>query len=350
MKIDAREWVATLRSLVKVASRPSALPEPGMLGIVINGDAATLTAVCAETSVKATAPVDGGGHASICIDAQSLLTVLSTAPSSTCDIAIDSTTLTVKSGRSKHSIGITDTFPPAIDRAGEWTVRIDKRCLSNATKVAYATSNDTTRPSLTCVHLQIARDGKVVALAVDGHRAAVFGKCIDDAAIEGSVSPTSISLLDGIESDVVDVSDVGNFIVFSSPTMTVHARKLDTDATPFWRWVTPTEQATIAYIDVSVLKGSVRRVASLCQKTTGIQVTPNGSSLHLSAATDSGASEDIVTVESMSGDMPPFKVNIMYLMQCLDVHSDVIEIHVVDGETKITIVDGKFTSTIMPMR
>lgn len=226
-------------------------------------------------------------------------------------------------------------------------------------KTRFAISTEETRYYLNGIFMHVV-DGKLLAVATDGHRLA---RVAIDAPAGADGMPDVIvprkcvaevrKLLDEVTGDV-EVSLNATKIRFRVGTAILTSKLID-GTFPDYSRVIPTKNDRLLKIDTKALAEGVDRVSAIAtERTRAVKMSLDRDRITLSVTSpESGtASEDVPAVYSSEGFDVGF--NAKYLLDILgEIQTDEIEIHLADAAAPTLIREGATSPALyvlMPMR
>lgn len=178
MRVARNEFARLLAQVTKAVESRNTIPILGHVRLVATAGTLTATTTDLDLQITGSMPAEGG-DAAFCVDARMLAGIVGKASGDVVDLDLDDR-LTVKCGRSRFTLSVlpVEDFP-TMD-TGSYDVEFDLDLAALAGPVQFAISTEETRYYLNGIYLHVT-DGKVVAVATDGHRLA---KHIGSAAPE----------------------------------------------------------------------------------------------------------------------------------------------------------------------
>lgn len=258
--------------------------------------------------------------------------------------------LVVKSGRSRFKVATlpVDGFPELKQPDYTTTATIDLAALF--APVTFAMSNEETRFYLNGVFVHTTSDGRLRAVATDGHRlAAVYGPELTLAA--GIIVPRKTVGL--IPEGTVQV-DIGEGRIRFVQGDTTIVSKLVEGSFPDYERVIPKENDKLVTLENKALLTAVGRVGVFASERAGkavrLEVAPG--QVVLSVTGEEGQADDEIVADY---DGEPFEIgyNARYLAELVgSVEGDKVTFEIRDGGSPARITGGNpdWCGVLMPMR
>ncbi|MBM3743305.1 MAG: DNA polymerase III subunit beta [Actinobacteria bacterium] len=361
---DSVNWVS--RSL---STRPIMT---ALLGIVIDAQKdVTLSASDLETSAKSSFTAEIKEPGRVLVPGRLLTEISKTLPNKTVLFQLDGTRVLVTAGSAKFTL---PTLPlneyPNLPNLPETSGTIASELFATAVnQVAVAAGRDDSLPTLTGIHIDIAKETITLA-ATDRYRLAVReinwtpndpeltttallrARTLADAA-RSIASTKSVSIA------IAPTSNNERLVGFASDAKTMTSRQLDGSFPPY-RHLLPSETSANAVIEVAKLLDSVRRVALVTDKTVPLRLKFNNNTLQLEA----GAGDEAQATEELeiiyNGEAIDIAFNPTFLTDGLSALSTVYVNIAFTGSNKPATLTGKskadggadtsFRYLLMPMR
>ncbi len=344
------------RTTIPILSHCLIVAEPGRLRVVASD-------LDIEATITAPAAVERPG--SVALPAHLLAGIVSklTASTLTVDLAEGAPTVAIVAGRSRFAL----PWLPAEDypslSVGELPCRFElqsadlRRILDD---VAFAISTEESRYYLNGAYMH-PLDGKLVAVATDGHRLArsvmplpagaddfppalVPRKTVAEIlkAVAGETKPTSVAV-----SDAKIRIEIGELVLLS---------KLIDGVYPDYSRVIPADQPIAVTVDRAELAAAIDLVSTVrAEKTSRLKMEIGEGRILLDMFDPTGGSAASEEVNAeLSGDPIVIGVNARYLADAVEsFDAEIVTIHMTDPTLAMRIVDPKrddLAVVVMPMR
>ncbi|WP_100961005.1 DNA polymerase III subunit beta [Bosea sp. FBZP-16] len=262
-------------------------------------------------------------------------------------ISIEPNNLIVKSGRSRFKLPTlpAEDFPDIT--VGEFTTTFTTDLAALFKPVSFAISTEETRFYLNGIYLH-AVDGKLRAVATDGHRLAQH----DGAAAEsfpGVIVPRKVVGL--VPPGEIDVSISSTKVRFVSDALEVVSKVIDATY-PDYQRVIPRDNAKVASVDRAALFAAADRVSTISsERGRSVKLSFADGSLALSVKSDEGSAEDELAV---GYDAEPLEIgfNASYLRDVLGTFGDESVLLRLNDASSPAVIDagGPMLCALMPMR
>lgn len=331
--VEAGEMTRALKSIKGVVERRTTIPILSHMLVASAAGGLTLTGTDLDMQATAEAPTQSGGVGAAAFPSL-LLDFLSKLPPRDL-VAVDwdkkREVGTFTSGKVKFKFKTlpADDFPQLQQPDGMTSFRLPPGDLASLLgKVAYAVCADEARYYLGGIYLHIA-DGKIVAVATDGHR---LGRTAIAAPDEALAMPSVIvsragvrqilGLLDGLDCDV-EIAVAERMIRVSAGPRAFVLKNID-GSYPDYRRVIPAEPPEVATVSAAGLAAALERVAVILERAETQRATLEAVAGDLQVSTRSRNghdAEDTVAADIMAGGhgKPPWKANfnVGYLRETL---------------------------------
>jgi DNA polymerase-3 subunit beta len=259
----------------------------------LKGNVLTLTATDLETMIRVQMDVnDAQGDGRICIPSKILLEYLKNLPEQPITFNINEGDLSIEmsSDVGKYKIGgeKADDFPkePAPGDTTSFTIP-SIAMIESINKTLFAVSNDTLRPAMTGVYMQLAKDG-ITFVSTDAHRLVRFTRTdIACPAEDGFVVPKKpLQQLRGTlpaDDTQLQLSYNSSHLFVTTNRMSMSCRLIDARFPPY-KDVIPTNNPYKLTINRGDFMSALKRVSIFANKTTNqVVLDINGNALQLSA-------------------------------------------------------------------
>lgn len=361
---DSVNWVS--RSL---STRPIMT---ALLGIVIDAQKdVTLSASDLETSAKSSFAAEIKEPGRVLVPGRLLTEISKALPNKTVTFQLDGTRVLVTAGSAKFTL---PTLPlneyPNLPNLPETSGTIASELFATAVnQVAVAAGRDDSLPTLTGIHIDIAKETITLA-ATDRYRLAVreINWTPNDPELTTTALLRARTLADAartiantksVSIAIAPTSNNERLVGFASDAKTMTSRQLDGSFPPY-RHLLPSETSANAVIEVAKLLDSVRRVALVTDKTVPLRLKFNNNTLQLEA----GAGDEAQATEELeiiySGEAIDIAFNPTFLTDGLSALGTAYVNIAFTGSNKPAMLTGKskadggadtsFRYLLMPMR
>lgn len=288
MRIARNELARLLAATVKVVEARNTIPILSTVRLV--AAYGTLTATATDLDVAVTASTAADGEFSACIDARMIGDIVRKLPTDAeVDIDVDGNIATLKAGRARFKLPVLPVSDfPNIEH-GAYDAEFDADLAALFAPVKFAISSEEQRYYLNGVFLHVA-DGRLAAVATDGHRLARHIGQEIDVAFAGIIVPRKMSEI--MPSGTVSVAVSGTKIRVVSDGA-VFVSKLIDGTFPDYLRVIPTGNDNLARADKAALAAATDRVAIVsAAHGSGVRMAVGGGAIVLTVrgvaeATDS---------------------------------------------------------------
>lgn len=345
--IKRDELTRAITAVGKVVESRNVMPILGHLLIEADADGIRVTATDLGilATARAVASVDAAG--SICVDAK-LFGDIARKSGGDLSISLEGDKLTLKSGRSRFALSTRDAVDFPLFGKDSYAVEITTDLLSLIKSVSFAAGSNDAREMLNGVFLHNS-NGKLVAVATDGHRLArVIG---DEApAFEGVIIPTKAAGI--IPEGATKVSISSEKLRIESASISLTTKLIALNYVDYER-VIPTANDKVFVVDRAEMVSAADRVVTVASdkaRSVKISVSPGGVSF--TASSDIGDATDEVQAE-YSGEPVDVGLNSAYLRDMLAaLPAGRVTIEVRDAMSPIHIKgeNDNWDGTLMPMR
>ncbi|MGX1786873.1 DNA polymerase III subunit beta [Bosea sp. NPDC055332] len=262
-------------------------------------------------------------------------------------VSVEPNNLIVKSGRSRFKLPTlpAEDFPDIT--VGEFTTAFTTDLAALFKPVSFAISTEETRFYLNGIYLH-AVDGKLRAVATDGHRLAQHdGNEVSDFA--GVIVPRKVVGL--VPPGEIDVSISSTKVRFVSDALEVVSKVIDATY-PDYQRVIPRDNAKVASVDRAALFAAADRVSTISsERGRSVKLSFADGALSLSVKSDEGSAEDELAV---GYDAEPLEIgfNASYLRDVLGTFSDESVLLRLNEPGSPAVIDacGPLLCVLMPMR
>ena len=274
--------------------------------------------------------------------------------SSDCSITTDDKSMIIKaSGRTKiPNIG---TDLPVLPRtSGGSSVTFDSIAFKNAiSKIAYAISEDESRPILTGAHI-VTEGNEAVFTGLDGFKLAQTSILCNGEHID-AVVPTKIliAVCDAIDGGNLIISHNGTHITFSGDNFCVNAITLSGDYIDTAR-IIPTSFKTNVLVQTDALRDCMNSATVASGASNLVKVCVESEKLTITSnSQDADFSGDVSAV--VDGDMFTIAFNLKYFVSVMNhIDTEECELHLNSPVSPIVIIphteNTKDMSLLLPVR
>jgi len=255
MLVTKQDFARLLSATVKVVETRHNIPIIATVRLIAADGRLRATATDLDIEVSTSTPAEG--DLKVCVDAKLLASVVNKAAGNDIDITVNDGNIVVKSGRNRstlHTLPV-DDFPSM--QAGDLPVEFEADLSELFAPCQFAMSTEETRYYLNGVYLHVL-DGRLVAVATDGHRLARHIGPDSGADFPGIIIPRK----------TVSVLPRGAITVRLSQTKiqfvagdTVITSKLIDGTFPDYQRVIPNSNDKIVTFDVPAMKQAAERVS-----------------------------------------------------------------------------------------
>lgn len=370
--VERAVLLKALGHVQSVVERRNTLPILANIKIEASGSSLNLTATDTDIEITETIEVAVAEEGAITVPAHTLYDIIRKLPDGAQVELIGSDNaggkLQIKSGSCNFSLASLPVNDfPEMDR-GNMTHSfklLPLELISLIDKTKFAISTEETRYYLNGIFIHTKElnnrgDGKLCAVATDGHRLAKVEIDAPEGAqgIEGVIIPRKTVgeirklVEDGVAEVEVSLSDSKISFVCGGAVL---ISKLIDGTFPDYDKVIPSDNDKEAEVDSDALARAVDRVSTISsEKTRAVKFTFDGSTLTVSATSEeNGAAKEEIEIEYSGGSFD-IGFNSRYLLEMMSVlKGQKITVNLKDGNAPAVVTDGSdATSTfvIMPMR
>lgn len=345
LSISRADLARTLAAVSKVVESRNTIPILANVLLQAADGKLTVTGTDLDISYAASTPADGTLETTV--DAKRLSDIARRLSGDTVTMALDGDKLTVKAGRSRFTL---PTLPvedfPHLD-AGGFDTTFDLDFAALVAPVRFAISNEQTRYYLCGVYLHNV-DGKIRAVATDGHRLA-HNTLGDKAPIPDVIIPAKTVGI--VPAGVVSMSLSGRMCRFATGDATIVSKLID-GTFPDYSRVIPRENNNLVTVNRKDLAEAVARVATVeTERGSGARFNIANNAIEINMRGDSGTAHEEVSAEYRA---EPIEIgfNVHYVADVLAALSgETVRISLSSAETPaIFECDGDVLSVLMPMR
>lgn len=349
LTIGRQSLARVLGAVSKVIESRNTIPI--LSHLMLSADSGRLHVTGTDLDITATASTEADidVYGSVCVDAKLLGSIVAKAGADDMTISLEDDKLTVKSGRSRFSLATLPAadFPTLSDGKYDATFELDIAALF--APVQFAISTDDVRYYLQGVFVH-SLDGKLVAVATDGHRLAAHSVDSSETIPDIIVPKKATSLLPKgvVQLSVSDTKirvQAGDFCMVS---------KLIDGTFPDYRRVIPASNDKVVSFERDVLMRASDRVATISSergRAVKFSIAPGG--ISLTVRSDAGEATDEVAAE-YSGEPVEIGFNAGYVRDMLSIlPSGEVSMALADGGSPALVkssANENWTGVCMPMR
>ena len=267
----------------------------------------------------------------------------------------------IASGRSKFSLAsiAPEGFPSMAREETPFSFDLPAtQLLALINQTSFAASVEETRYTLNGIYLH-EKDGKLVAVATDGHRLACTKTDLPQGAkdMPGVIIPrktiAEVAKLAGENVENLHVSLSANQIRFAMNEIELSSRLVD-GTYPDYEKVIPASNDKVLEADAKALANVIERVSVVSEKSRGIKLSLHENLLQISAAaSDEGSAEDELDAVYKNEDLD-IGFNFRYLLDILaQIKGQNVKMSLQDGVSPVILQDASDATTLfvlMPMR
>ena len=315
-----------------------------------------------EISEKVAAKVEEAG--AITVPAHKLYDIVRRLPDgSELSLAFSEETnqVNIVSGRSKFALAsiAPEGFPSMAREETPFSFNLPAVQLLNLiNQTSFAVSVEETRYNLNGIYLH-EKEGKLVAVATDGHRLACAKTELPGGAkgMPGVIIPRKtigeVAKLASENMEDLQISLSTNQIRFRMKEIELSSRLVD-GTYPDYEKVIPTNNDKTLEADAKALANVIERVSVVSEKSRGIKLSLRENLLQVSAAAvDEGSAEDELDAVYMNEELD-IGFNFRYLLDILSqIKGQNVKISLQDGVSPVILQDAADSSALfvlMPMR
>lgn len=346
--IRREELARAVGAVGRVVESRNIIPVLSSLKLVAEGETLQITAtdLGIVATVRAAAQVLAPG--AVCVEAKLLGDIAKKAGAADVALAMDDDKLVIKSGRSKFSLATLSAADfPSLD-GGTYDAEFTADLSAMFAPLSFAIGNDSSREMLSGVFLH-TRDGKLVAVATDGHRL---------ARVRGDEVPTFEGVI--IPNKAVGVIPKGECSVSISSEKVriagddvIIVTKLIGLQFPDYERVIPSANSRCLTVDRDEMMRAADRVVTVSsQKSKGVKLSIAPGSVLFSARSDIGTAEDEVAAE-YSGEPMDYGLNSAYLRDMMNAVPPGQVTLALSGDYSpayVTCANDNWDGVLMPLR
>lgn len=342
MRIDRSQFGRLIQQTIKAVNSRNTIPILGHVRLIATNGTLTATATDLDLEITGSIPVEGDDCA-FTVDAKMLAGIVGKLSGDTVTIEPTDNRVTVKAGRSRFTLDTLpiDDFPTM--QAGEFATEFDVDLAALVAPVQFAISTEETRFYLNGVYMHV-QDGKLVAVATDGHRLARHtGQDAPD--FEGVILPRKLVAM--LPKGTVHVSLSRTKVRIQTEETTITSCVID-GTFPDYQRVIPASNEKIVTADRALLLAATERVAVVSsERGRAVKLTAGDGKITLSV--EDKAIEDVDATVS-----EPIEIgfNAAYLSEVLRTASgDEVRFAMEPSAPAVVTGDNEsLTIVLMPMR
>jgi len=349
LKIERNALSRLLASITKAVEARQTIPILGTVRLLAAGNMLTATATNLDVEITASAPCEG--DIAVCVDAKLIEGIAKKLPAdATIEFTHSNDVLTVKAGRSRFTLQVLpiEDFPEF--NQSNYTAEFEYDLAALFAPVKFAISTEETRYYLNGIFLHVD-DGKLVAVATDGHR---LGRNIGNEVPEIPAIIVPRKMVDLTISGIISVAISDTRIRFTGNGTTITSKLID-GTFPDYKRILPTGNDKIINFDSAALRAAVERVSVVSSergRAVKLSFANDQVTLAVNSPENGSAAEDVVV--SYAKDEIEIGFNNAYLSELIGQFPA--------GELRLALADGGapalFTSekadgllmVLMPMR
>lgn len=356
--VITRERLLTLTTkAAAIAEQRSSQP---LLGRVVLSAAATagwgpvLVAQASDlqTGLRTHEPCEVTEGGEVAVDAKRLRELVARLPDGDVTLSTDAAEhLVVRANRSRYRLPTMSTeelaATPSLPK--DWATVSARAVLDVLEAVSPAMADDTTRPHLSCVLLEIERL-TMRGVATDGHRLHKREVSVQsDVELSLMLPPKAVAEVGRIAKSAestIEIGKSGPYVFVRSGTTTFHAKLVD-EVFPPYQKVIPRDCRLAFHVSTEGLAASLKRLSKI---SNGIALSVEPGSLTLSAKSpDVGeGTEQIDCDATISAEA--IGVNPHYLLDALDGAPDTVRVGLIGALDPVVVAAVGYLAVIMPMR
>lgn len=356
MKINKQNFAEALSRAAQVADKKSTMPVLSCVLLQTVGGKLTVAAQDLTVSVTSSVDAEFSKELFVAVDARKLLDRVKMMPDGLLTITEKGGAITIKGESSRKYVLQTtpgEEFPSLPTPQDSSPIELSGETLSLLlSQVAYAVSDDETRPHLASALLECS-DDTVTMVGTDGHRLAVSSAPFEGAYRGNLLVPVRAvdilrKTLDGSD---VTIEQSGPDLFLDFGTYAYSVKLVDASFVPYQQ-VIPTTRQELVKSDARSLVSALKAVALASSSLTGgIKLTIAEDAIKLSVESpEAGAATDCVPAVS-TGTAESIGINAQYLIDALGaVTGEEVEIGFKGELDPVTVRSGDYLCVVMPMR
>lgn len=317
IELQRNEVARLLAQVTKAVESKNTIPILATVRLVAAGGVVTITATDLDIEISGSIAASGDDMA-FCVDAKLLAGIVSKAAGDTITIEYADNEATIKAGRSRFKLPAlpVDDFPTM--NVGAFDTEFDIDLAALMAPVQFAISTEETRHYLNGVNLHI-KDGRLVAVATDGHRLARHIGPEVSGVPSVIVPRKTVGLLpDG----VVNVAISATKIRIATPTATITSKLID-GTFPDYERILPTDNDKVATFTGADMVAAANRVQVVsAERERGLRLAIGAEEISLWIRGE-GEAEDVVacTFTGPTAEVEPMQIgfNAAYLAELVGI-------------------------------
>ena len=366
MKITVEQGTL-LRALAhtqSIVERRQTIPILANVLLEAAGDIVSLKATDNELEIAEKIPAKVDEEGAITVPAHKLYDIVRRLPEGA-ELSItfseETNQVNITSGRSKFALSsiAPEGFPSMAREETPFSFELSsEQLLMLINQTSFAVSVEETRYNLNGIYLH-AKNGKLVAVATDGHRLACVKTALPEGAkdIPGVIIPRKtigeVAKLAGENVENIQISLSANQIRFKMNDVELSSRLVD-GTYPDYEKVIPTGNDKTVEADAKALANVIERVAVVSEKSRGIKLSLRENLLQVSAAAvDEGSAEDELDAVYTNEELD-IGFNYRYLLDILaQIKGQNVKMTLQDGVSPVILQDAADSTALfvlMPMR
>lgn len=361
--VNREALLKPLQQVAGVVERRQTLPVLSNVMLQVEPDRLSMTGTDLEVELVGRVALEGGEPGEITVPARKLLDICRELPEkANIELEQADQRLTIRSGRFRSALS---TLPaqdfPAVDKsAPDLSIMLDAKVLKRLLdRTGFAMAQQDVRYFLNGMLIELA-EGRIRAVATDGHRLATSFAALDEATDSSHqviVPRKGIveiqRLLNELEGQV-ELAIGANHLSLQSTDFSLTTKLID-GRFPDYQRVIPKDGDKVVLADRQELRQALSRTSILSnEKFRGIRVNLSSGQLQLSANNpEQEEAEEVVSVD-YSGDSLEVGFNVGYLQDVLNVvGSDKVQITMHDANSSALLEepgDDDSVYVVMPMK
>lgn len=347
-----------------IVERRQTIPILANVLLEASGDSVSLKATDNELEIAEKIPAKVEEDGAVTVPAHKLYDIVRRLPDGAeLSIALSEETnqVNIVSGRSKFALSsiAPEGFPTMAREETPFSFELPaEQLLTLINQTSFAVSVEETRYNLNGIYLH-EKEGKLVAVATDGHRLACAKAVLPEGAkdMPGVIIPRKtigeVAKLAAENVETLHISLSANQIRFKMNEIELSSRLVD-GTYPDYEKVIPANNDKILEADAKVLANVIERVSVVSEKSRGIKLSLRENLLQVSAtAVDEGSAEDELDAV-YKGEELDIGFNYRYLLDILaQIKGQNVKITLQDGVSPVILQDAADTTALfvlMPMR
>jgi DNA polymerase-3 subunit beta len=346
ISIERAALQSLLAATVKVVETRNTIPILSTVRLVVAGGTLTVTASDLDIEVSASTPLLDASDGAFCVDARTLDGIVKKAVG---DISLETKdgNVVVAFKRSRFTLPTlpADDFP-SMD-AGKFHTEFEADLAALFAPVKFAISTEEARYYLNGAFLHTV-DGKLAAVATDGHRLALHVSD-DDSTIAGAIVPRKA--VDTMLPGRVSVSMSDTKIRAAAGGIVMVSKFID-GTFPDYQRILPAANDNVMIFDKAAMRAAVDRVALISDKGRAAKFAFANGGCEITLRGDGSEAADAVECEA-TGEPVEIGFNTRYVLDTLAVMPDgEVRFALGDSGTPAMVTGGKegLRLVIMPVR